>query len=167
MPDSPGLYGRVNQGACYSAAARTGVWPNTSAAWRATAVPLKKSGVLSAQQPHRIGECEVAEVGGSDQPVLYQLVGFRQDHPHVGHVEMADIGAEDRIDPGAERVDVAECHGIHPVVGLAAEIERPGIEVDPVLLAGDFARGVVVVLRDPAVELVVPRVRPAVAAAQL
>ena len=34
--------------------------------------------------------------------------------------------------------------GVHPVVRLAAEIIRLGVEVDPVLLAGDLARGEIV-----------------------
>ena len=68
--------------------------------------------------------------------------------------------------PGAERVELAERDGVHPVVRLAAEEERLRVELDPVLLPGDLARGVIVVHRDPAVELVIARIWPAVAAAQ-
>src|SRR5215472_1937466 len=80
---------------------------------------------------------------------------------------MADIRAEDRVEPGAERVELAERHGVHAVVRLAAEIERPGKEVDPVFLASDLAGGVVVVYRHPAIDLVLLAGGPAVAAAQL
>src|SRR5215469_434250 len=77
---------------------------------------------------------------------------------------MADIRAEDRVDPGTERIDLAKGYCIHSVVRLAAEIEGPGIEVDPVLFTDDLARGVIVVHLDPAVELVIRGVRPAVSA---
>jgi hypothetical protein len=127
---------------------------------------FEEIGVLRSEEAHRVGEGEVAKVVPGDQLVLDQFPGLRQDHPHVRDVEMADIRAEDRVDPGAERVELAERDGVHPVVRLAAEEERLRVELEPVLLAGDLARGVIVVHRDPAVELVVPRVRPAVAAAQ-
>src|SRR2546422_11702653 len=38
-----------------------------------------------------------------------QLIGLG----HVRHVEMADIGAEDRVDLGAERIELAERDRIH------------------------------------------------------
>src|SRR5262245_16533405 len=57
---------------------------------------------------------------------------------------MPDIGAEYRIDPGAERHGPAESHRIHPVVGLAAEIVRRCVEIDPILLPRDIAEMVVV-----------------------
>ena len=34
---------------------------------------------------------------------------------------------------------MAERRGVHPVVGLAAEIVGLGVEIDPVFLAGDLA----------------------------
>src|SRR5437667_8453994 len=52
---------------------------------------------------------------------------------------MPDIRAEDRVELRPERVVAAESGGVHPVVGLAAEIVGFGVEVDPVLLAGDLA----------------------------
>ena len=59
---------------------------------------------------------------------------------------MPDIRAEDRVELGAERVALAERGRVHPVVGLAAEIERLGVEVEPVLLPGDLARREIVEL---------------------
>src|SRR5436190_10619091 len=80
---------------------------------------------------------------------------------------MADIGAEDRVEPGAERVGTAvERPDIRRVVGLAAEIERRDEQVAPVLLSGDLAGGVVVKIGDPAGQLVIARIGPAVALAQ-
>src|ERR1700704_2694902 len=80
---------------------------------------------------------------------------------------MADIGAEDRVEPGAERVGTAvESPDIRRVVGLAAEIERRDEQVAPVLLSGDLAGGVVVKIGDPAGQLVIARIGPAVALAQ-
>src|SRR5690242_226718 len=79
---------------------------------------------------------------------------------------MADIRAENRVHAGAEWVELAERDGVHPVVRLTAEEERLRVEVDPVLLAGDLARCIVIVHRDPAVELVIARIWPAVAATQ-
>ena len=55
---------------------------------------FEEIGVLRAPEPHGVGEGEVAEVVLRDQPVFDQLVGFGQHHAHVGHVEMADVGAE-------------------------------------------------------------------------
>jgi hypothetical protein len=45
---------------------------------------------------------------------------------------MADIAAENRVDPGAERVETVERHSVR----LAAEKERLRIGIEPVFLAG-------------------------------
>jgi len=55
---------------------------------------LKRIGVLGAPEAHGVGKSEVAEVVGGDQSLFDQLKGFGQNHAHVGHVEMADVGAE-------------------------------------------------------------------------
>src|SRR5271166_1090104 len=59
---------------------------------------LKEFRVLRAPQPHRIRESEVAKIVGGDVAVLDQLVGLGQGVPHVDHVEMPDVRAEDRIE---------------------------------------------------------------------
>ena len=100
---------------------------------------FEEAGVLRAPQPHRIGEGEVAEIIRGDVAVFDQLVRLGQRMAHVDHVEMPDVGAEDRIELGPERVVAAERGGIHPVVRLAAEIIGLGVELDPVFLAGDLA----------------------------
>ena len=128
---------------------------------------LEKFGVLGAPQPHRVRKGEVAEIVGGDQPVLDQLVGLGQGLQHIRHVEMADVRTEDRVDPGAERIGPAEGGDVHPVVGLAAEIIGLSIEIEPILLAGDLARCVIVVDRDPAIDRVLLAGGPAVAPVEL
>jgi hypothetical protein len=123
---------------------------STAAASLATMVPSKKRGVLGAPQAHRVGEGEVAEVALGDVAVLDQLIGLRQRVAHVDDVEMPDIRAIDRVEPRAERVALAERGRVHPVVGLAAEIIGFRVEIDPVFLAGDLARGEIVEFGAPA-----------------
>src|SRR5713101_8144715 len=73
-----------------------------------------------APEPHGVGEREVAEVVGGDEAVLEEFVCLGQHVQHVRHVEVADVGAEDRVEPRAERVHAAvERPGVAPVVGLA------------------------------------------------
>src|SRR5215469_12758373 len=79
---------------------------------------------------------------------------------------MPDIGAENCIHPGAERVGPPERGHGHSVVGLTAEIEWLGIELDPVFLAGDVAGGVIVENWDAAGEFVHLAAGPAVAPRQ-
>ena len=51
-------------------------------------------------------------------------VGLLDGLVHVGHVPVADVGAEDRAHPAAEGQDAAvEAEGVDRVVGLAAEPE--------------------------------------------
>src|SRR5438046_2613650 len=89
------------------------------------------------------------------------LVGFRQHFHHVRHVEVADVGAEDRIEPRVERVRAAlERPGVRPVVGLAAEVERRHEEIVPVLLLRDLAGRVVVEISEAAGQARGDGVRP-------
>src|SRR3989442_5080294 len=125
----------------------------------------KEAGVLRATQTHGIAEDEYVEIAFGDVAVLDQLERLGQRVAHVDDVEMPDIGAVDRVDPRAQRHRLAERHRVHPVVGLAAEVVRRGIEVDPVLLLGDVAADVVVG-RHPAGEEVLLE-RPAVALVEL
>src|SRR5712664_4365312 len=99
---------------------------------------------------NRVREGEVAEVVLGYQIFLEQLIGLRQRMAHVDHVEMPDVRAVDRVQLRAERIVPTECPGIGPVVGLAPEVERPGIQIDPVFLAGDLAGGEIVEIVDPA-----------------
>src|SRR5215470_17482962 len=126
---------------------------------------LEEAGVLRAPQPHGIAEDEVVEVALGDEPVLDQLERLGQRVAHVDDVEMPDVGAVDRVDPRAERHRLAERHGVHPVIGLAAEIVRRGVEVEPVLLLGDVAVDVVVGRHPAGKEVLLER--PAVASVEL
>src|SRR5579871_5985191 len=80
---------------------------------------------------------------------------------------MADIRAEQRIDAGAKRVDLAERDRVQAIVGFAPEIIGRGVEIDPILLFGDVAGRIIVMDRDAAVEIVFFAGRPAVAAVEL
>lgn len=72
-------------------------------------------------------------------------MGLRQDLQHVRHVKVADVGAEERVELGAERIGPpVERPGIEPVVGLGAEVEAGHEAIANVLLARDPARGEVV-----------------------
>ena len=99
---------------------------------------------------NRIGKGEVAEVVAADQAILDQLIGLGQRSAHVDHVEMPDVRAVDRVQLRSERIAPTEGPGIGPVVGLGAEVERLGIQIDPVFLAGDPAGGEIVEIVDPA-----------------
>src|SRR5262249_51236464 len=70
---------------------------------------------------------------------------------HVRHIKMADVGAEDRIEPGAQWIGARiERPDVRRVIGLAAEIERRHEEVLPVVLLADLAGAVVVEIGDTA-----------------
>ena len=51
---------------------------------------------------------------------------------------------------GPKRVGAVESADVHPVVGLAAEVVGLGVEIDPILFAGDLAGGEIVELSTPA-----------------
>ena len=56
--------------------------------------------------------------------VVDQLVCLAEDARHVGHVPMAHVGAEHRVQPRAQRVEArVEGQGHTGIVGLAAEVE--------------------------------------------
>src|SRR5438105_12177587 len=80
--------------------------------------PLEEARVLRAPQPDRIGEDEVVEIALRQHPILDQLIGFRQRLAHVDNIEMADIGAVDRVELSAERIELQERGRVHPVVRL-------------------------------------------------
>src|SRR5205085_6260280 len=65
-----------------------------------------------------------------------------------------------------ERIAATEGGCVHPVVGLAAEVVRLRVEIDPVFLARDLARGEIVELRAIAGKALRVGVGPAVARAQ-
>ena len=50
-----------------------------------------------------VGEGEVSEVLGADQAVLDGFIGFGDGFRHVGHVPVAEVGAHEGSDLGAER----------------------------------------------------------------
>ena len=99
----------------------------------------------------RILEDEAPEAAAVDAAVLDQLERFGDHFGHVLHVEVPDVGAEQRLDLGAARVVVPlERPGVVRVVRLAAEVEGFDEEVLEVVLAGDAAGRIVVQLVDAA-----------------
>src|SRR5215510_7431573 len=109
---------------------------------------LEELGILRAPEVHGVGEDKIPEVVLGDGPVFDQLVRLRQRVAHVDHVEVADVRAVERVQLGAEWVVLAERPRGGPVVRLATEEERLGVEVDPVLLLRDLAGGEVVEIFD-------------------
>ena len=81
-------------------------------------------GVHPRVQAGRVEEHELAELALADHAVLDELVRLFDRLGHVGHVPVRDVGAEDRPQARAGRVDVlGERPRDEPVVGLAAEVE--------------------------------------------
>src|SRR2546427_4831820 len=101
----------------------------------------EEGGVHAGPGGGGVGEDEVAEVPLAEHAGLDQPVRLGQHLPHVGHVPVTDVGAEDRLQACAERVNprVERDRG-EAVVGLAAEVEALDEEVADVLGARD-ARG--------------------------
>jgi hypothetical protein len=114
---------------------------------------LEEIRVLRAPQPHGVGEGDVGKIIRGDVAILDQLVGFGQRVAHVDHVEVPDIGAEDRIGLRPERVVAAEGGSVQAVVRLPAEIVGLGVKVASVLLLGDLAGREIVDIVDPAGEI--------------
>src|SRR5690349_9397121 len=113
--------------------------------------PGEEVGIHLAPEPHRVGEHEVAEVVIVDQAVLDQLIGFRHHVRHVGDVEMADVGREDRVEPRAHRIRLAvERPRVDGVVRLAAEVEAWHEQIFEIVLLLDLAAEVVVDILDAA-----------------
>ena len=71
-----------------------------------------------------VAKREMLEIVQGEQPVLDQFMGFGEHTRHVGHVEVADVGAEHRLELRVVVIEAAvESHRGHAVVGLAAEVE--------------------------------------------
>ena len=98
--------------------------PNSSATACSTTVPLKKSGLLRVCSMRGVGERELAEILLGDEALLHHLERFGNHLPEIGHVEMREVGAEDRPQPDAH-AGIEGPHG-RSVVGLAAEVEVAG-----------------------------------------
>src|SRR5579862_2122383 len=97
---------------------------------------FEEVGVHAGVEHDGIREHEFLELGVVEELVLVELVGFLEHGGHVGDVPMADIGAEHRLELGAERVEAAvEAQRDQRVVGLAAEIEM-GLEERAQILGG-------------------------------
>ena len=80
-----------------------------------------------------------------EMAVLDQLPRLGEHPAHVGHVPVADVGREHRVQPDAVGEQRAvERERVHRVVGLAAEAELAGEDVDDVVGAGDPRLGEVV-----------------------
>src|SRR5437764_958897 len=100
--------------------------------------PREEARVDAGPERGRVGEDEVAERLLAEHARLDERVGLGQRLPHVGHVPVADVRAEDRFQARAERVHprVERDRG-QAVVGRAAEVEALGEDVADVLGARD------------------------------
>ncbi len=77
--------------------------------------------------------------------MLDQFEGLLEHFGHVGHVEVSDIGAEQNVETGPERIHApVEGPGVDRIVGLASEVEIAGEEFAEVLRRLDAACGVIV-----------------------
>src|SRR4051794_21330795 len=82
--------------------------------------PTRRSPV----EPHGVGEGEAAKVVLGHELSLHRFVGLGKDPRHLGHVPVADVGAEDGLQLGAEGIGPSIEGGVvHGVVGLAPEEE--------------------------------------------
>src|SRR2546422_7258035 len=135
----------------------------TFAAWGSSAIAQHLAGLLFdhraaeeirvhlAPEAHGVGEHEVLEVVVVDEAVLDQLVRLRHHVGHVGHVEVADVRREDRVQPRAHRVRLlVERPRVDRVVGLAAEVEARHEQLLEVLLLLDLAAEVIIDVLDAA-----------------
>src|SRR5262245_20052033 len=113
-------------------------------------------GIRRGPEARRVLEGEGAEVVLRDQAVLDELPRLLDDLADVAHVPVADVRAEDRVEPRPERVAArVEGPGVQRVVGLAAEVEARHEAIAHVLGALDPA-GRELVERVVVVELVAP-----------
>src|SRR5262249_20356208 len=101
-------------------------------------------------EPHRIREDEVLEVRLGDQPVLYELPCLGSGVSEIWHVPVRYVRPKDRIEPGAEGVELRiERAGVHWVIRFAAEIEVRHEEVADIFRLLDAAGCEVVDFRGP------------------
>jgi hypothetical protein len=84
---------------------------------------FEKVRVETRPQPDGVAEAESVEILLGHPFLFDQLPGLFEHFGHIGHVEVADIGAEDRPQLGAERVSWREGVGHSGIVGFAAEKE--------------------------------------------
>src|SRR5579875_2129753 len=110
----------------------TSAFARTNGSWAAQQIlyrvfdhrALEEVGVHAGPQAGGISEDEIAKIVFSDQSVFDQFVSLLGHFGHIGDVPMADVGAEDGVEPGAKgKLARIERHGVDRVVSLAAEIE--------------------------------------------
>src|SRR6266852_271598 len=102
---------------------------------------LEEIRIRPAPETRRVAEYEIAKVLLRDQSVVDEFIRLGQHVRHIGNVEVADVGAEDRVEPRAIRVHLAiECPRVGRIVGFASEIEIIDEQVADVLRLFDLAR---------------------------
>src|SRR6266852_5451854 len=97
--------------------------------------------IRPAPETRRVAKDKVAEVLLRDQAVVDEFIRLGQHVRHVGNVEVADVGAEDGIEPRAIRVHLAiERPRVGRIVGFASEVEVIDQQVADILRLFDLAR---------------------------
>ena len=67
-----------------------------------TTIPFEEVRIVARVQTRGIGKRELPEILLGDEAVFDQLERFRNHLPEIGHVEMREVGAEDRPYSSAE-----------------------------------------------------------------
>ena len=92
-------------------------------------------GVVAAEESGRIGERESTKVLLAELISFHEFPRFEENALHIGDIPMPDIGTEERTQASAHGIESGiERHGVHGVVGLAAEEELLG--KDPANILG-------------------------------
>ena len=99
---------------------------------------LEEVGVVAGVEARRVGECKLPEILFAHEAPGQELVRFGQHFSEIGHVEVSEVGAEDRSQSDAH--PGIECPHGSPVVRLAAKIEVVGKDSKDILFAGDAGR---------------------------
>ena len=99
--------------------AGTAASSSTASAAAATRVPVKKRGFWRPNSRTTLAKVKSRKSAEVASPS--STIGLGHDLGHVRHVEMADVRAEDRIEPGAQWIGARiEGPDVRRVVGLAA-----------------------------------------------
>src|SRR6516165_12075116 len=73
-------------------------------------------------QSDRVDEHEITKILVRDNTIVNQFKSLLGHLSHIRHVPMADIGTEDRAEPGSVRISPGiESHRVNRIIRFAAE----------------------------------------------